>query len=366
MSSNQDAPTTRRSSFWGTVRLVAIATPILMFLICTELIVPVIYYPGMLLFGWIGFLRRVVPLITIDPGAIFGFGLCAFVLAIGTHRMALWLTKPDRTLEVSRNSSRFAWRFRWTCMLLAAIGCSFVAGVCLVGMAHELTWMATSKEPLTKPDGFWLYHHARQAERRLEDLGPAFRKTYEDSGEFPASMTFDDKGFALHGWALKLLPYLDQGPLIEEIHQDQPWSAEVNQPAFRKQVAAFLSPGLNFVPDKAQYAPIHFAGNSHLLQPNRRRPTKEITDGWSSTILLGEIKTNIPPWGKPGNCRDPVLGLNRSPEGFSTPFTSSTIDGRRVMFLMADGHVRHVSENIDSKILRGLATPNGGEPPDKE
>jgi hypothetical protein len=93
-----------------------------------------------------------------------------------------------------------------------------------------------------------------------------------------------------------------------------------------------------------------------MIQPGRKRPFSEITDGTSNAILAGEVNANFEPWGKPGNCRDPRLGLNKSPHGFGSPF----IGGGH--FLMADGAVKFISENIDPQVLKAIATPDGGEP----
>ncbi len=37
----------------------------------------------------------------------------------------------------------------------------------------------------------------------------------------------------------------------------------------------------------------------------------QITDGTSSTILVGSVAERFRPWGHPANVRDPALGINR-------------------------------------------------------
>ena len=67
---------------------------------------------------------------------------------------------------------------------------------------------------------------------------------------------------------------------------------------------------------------------------------------------MGEVDANFEPWGKPGNLRDPATGLNRSANGFGCVRAA-----RIVFFVMADGSVRELRDDIDPEVLRALATP---------
>ena len=53
--------------------------------------------------------------------------------------------------------------------------------------------------------------------------------------------------------------------------------------------------------------------------------------------------------------RDPSLGINKGPNTFSSP------GGRGVQFIFGDSSVRFINNDIDPKVLKALATPNGGE-----
>jgi len=59
--------------------------------------------------------------------------------------------------------------------------------------------------------------------------------------------------------------------------------------------------------------------------------------------------------GCPINWRDPVEGINKSPDGFGAPWSGGA------NFMLMDGSVRFLSNGIDPKVLRAPSTPVGGE-----
>jgi hypothetical protein len=83
------------------------------------------------------------------------------------------------------------------------------------------------------------------------------------------------------------------------------------------------------------------------------RPLKEFTNGTGNTLLIGEVNANFEPWGKPGNCRDPLRGVNKSPYGFGGPLGSGG-----AYFANADGSVRFIGDNVSPDVLKALAIPD--------
>jgi hypothetical protein len=74
----------------------------------------------------------------------------------------------------------------------------------------------------------------------------------------------------------------------------------------------------------------------------------------SETILAGEALGNFKPWGHPTNWRDPGLGIHTTLDGFGNPGNN-----KHALFLMADGSVMTLTENIRPEILKALAMPTG-------
>jgi hypothetical protein len=106
--------------------------------------------------------------------------------------------------------------------------------------------------------------------------------------------------------------------------------------------------------DAEGYGLSHYAANSRVLAGNTALAPKDLTAGLSQTILVGEVNADVRPWGHPVNWRDPVRGINRSPEGFGGPRSAG-----RVNFVRADASVRWVSEQVSPEVLQALSTPVG-------
>lgn len=105
------------------------------------------------------------------------------------------------------------------------------------------------------------------------------------------------------------------------------------------------------------YAVSHYAANSQVFRPDKTWSFDEISaiDGLQNTIVFGEIANHFQPWAAPGNLRDPAMGLGDGLNQFGMS------DNLTVCFAFADGSVRTISRDIDPKILKALATPDGGE-----
>jgi type II secretory pathway pseudopilin PulG len=201
----------------------------------------------------------------------------------------------------------------------------------------------------------------REAARRstsknnLKQIGLALHNYHDTHQTLPPGWIADQEGTPYHGWMYSITPFLDSSPLFNEIDPNVPWNHESIVQHYRYQYPVFLNPSIGEVLSKDGLGYAHYAGNSNLFKSNSMFHFDECTDGLSNTLMVGDIKEGLKAWGTPGNVRDPALGLNKGSNTFGSPHTGG------VHFLLMDGSVRFLSENVDLEVLKALGTPAGGE-----
>lgn len=203
--------------------------------------------------------------------------------------------------------------------------------------------------------------HRRQSKNNLKQIGLALHNYHQIHKTFPPGAIISETGEPRHSWVTMILPHLDHAPLYKTIDQNRAWNDDVNMPAMRHVLGALLHPGLDdwpyFYDNRTTERPgvTHYAANQHVFGPNRGMRFRDFVDGTSNVFMAGEVPSNFVPWGKPGNWRDLRLGINKSPVGFGSPSKGGA------HFLLGDGTVRFITENVDPKILRQLGNPADGE-----
>lgn len=267
---------------------------------------------------------------------------------------------------------------------------------------------------------------AREAARRtqcknnLKQIGLALHNYHDTFRVFPPGWIGVDpatrqmsphEGGSGIGWAALILPQMEQGALYNQLNLNVPINDPVNAPWIKTSLSAYLcpsdtapqitwdieeegSPGtvlatlatanyiaafgteeLDGCENAPGTAPVSAQGQclgNGSLYHNSRVAIRDITDGTSSTIFVGERKTKpqdgwwstwvgMVPEGEEAFQR--VLGaLDHTPNHPMThldDFSSNHVGGTQ--FLMADGHVRFVSENIDVYLYKALGTIQGNE-----
>jgi beta-lactamase regulating signal transducer with metallopeptidase domain len=213
----------------------------------------------------------------------------------------------------------------------------------------------------------------------LKQIGLAFHNYHSANGQFPTPVLYGGAtGKVPHSWRVAILPYLEHDPLYKQYNFDEPWDGPGNRKLLDKMPAVLGYPGLDGSPASGtNTAYFVFTGKGTALSPssgaapagrtgNVPRPITttpplgsgplgptliDITDGTSNTILAVEAKRDIP-WTKPEdfpfdpNAVLPELG-GYNGNGFNAVF--------------ADGAVRFISKTVDTTVLKGLITRDGGE-----
>ncbi|MBI1312379.1 DUF1559 domain-containing protein [bacterium] len=313
-------------------------------------------------FGWMSFLYRILPSVRWETGSI----LLAAILGMSTIALLsiLSIAEPNGLTWIAVRWQRSSAETRLITLthsvaVLLVLVLGFAAGTAFTGLIRNVIWLANHQERLTQSSARRAAARS-QTKLQLKQMGISMHRFHEVHGALPAGGTFDETGAGLHSWTTALLPYLgspDAADLTAKIQFDQPWDALQNAPVMRNTIAQLLGPNMpkSTWVDQRGFAATHYAANSWLMGPNSSVAIRDIKDGTTNTLLIGQIRDQIPAWGNPVNWRDPAQRLN-SPGAFGSMHVGV------VQFVLADGSVRAISENIDPQVMRALASPDGGEP----
>jgi hypothetical protein len=330
-----------RPGFTWVKLLVVIA--VIVFLMC--LVVPsrsnwVFEAPATLAFGWLWYLKRVIPQLNPDPGAVAIAVGCLLGVVFGSHTFLRWVYAasgssptacPTTDPPTTPIPSLRRWPWKWTLQLVGLVVLIFVAGVAVTGIIHQTGWLIHSPEPRLR-GGMREVSARVKSTNNLKYMGLAAHDVVDNGKALPRSQ-FDATGRPFHSWQTALLPYLDQNALFVQIDPAKPWMHPDNAKAMGTDVKVFLHPALPPEPVHG-FGVSHYAGNVRVVLSDTPRMLTDFPEGTSNTILAGEVSSHFRAWGDPLNARDPRLGATGHPEGFGGP------KGKPAIIVMLDGSVR--------------------------
>ncbi|MCA9138191.1 MAG: DUF1559 domain-containing protein [Planctomycetales bacterium] len=192
---------------------------------------------------------------------------------------------------------------------------------------------------------------------KLQQIAGAFHRYHASNRTFTRPRLQDQQNVAEDkksaytelSWRVHLLPYVDQLPLYESFHLDEPWDSPHNMTLLDKM------PDIYRV-DLAEDTKTRFqvVTGPQCLFGNAQAPQfRDITDGQGNTILALVVGVDrAVPWTQPDSFHldpvDPVASLGKLPEGC-------------VLCVTADAEALPLSTSIPAEDLVALATPSGNE-----
>ena len=187
-----------------------------------------------------------------------------------------------------------------------------------------------------------------QSKNNLKQLGLAFHNYHDVFGQFPIGADVRSDGTAVHGWTIRLEPYLEASPLYSKISQNLVWDHPANSYLFRFSHPAFVNP--TFAPRFTSdgFGLTHYLGNPNVLHRNETVSLSDMTTGSSNNWLAGEVSGRFQPFAYPVTWRALTLPLNDGKGSYGL-FQDSG------QFCLADGSVRTLSEKTDVSVIQQLA-----------
>ncbi|MSR57404.1 MAG: DUF1559 domain-containing protein [Planctomycetaceae bacterium] len=203
---------------------------------------------------------------------------------------------------------------------------------------------------------------AREAARRtqcknnLKQIGLALHNYHDTYHCFPPAFIADESGKPMHSWRVLILPYLDEPGLYSRYRFDEPWDGPNNSQLLPLMPAIYRCPSDPSSPAATNTAYAGVFGPKSVFRGTQPVRMADITDGTANTLAVGEVGAGTAiPWMKPQDIDITLHPTIGSPGGFG----SAHVGGCH--FIMLDGSVRFVSQNINATTLQSLFTIDGGE-----
>lgn len=215
-----------------------------------------------------------------------------------------------------------------------------------------------------------------QAKNNLKQFGLAIHNYHDTYNKIPEAAVPNEK-LALDkriGWTYSLLPYIDQSALFNVIDATKAWDAQT-APVAEVRIQMLKDPGTAESNPPQKYGVSHYIGfagvgadtlelkqhnnKTGMFGYNRTTRFRDIADGMSNTMMVGEAYKDFAPWMQAkGSIRalttKPYIG---GPDGIGRP----GYEKKMVQVLMGDGSVRTISADIDPTTFEALSTVAGGE-----
>jgi len=139
------------------------------------MLVPLVEILFKVSFGWVNFLRRVLPEVTLNASAIVFALVCSALLLWGAQWFCGWLYAHHRIRQPADSSWPANWPWRWTVGAYCGLWLLFLAAMSITGVVHQVGWLVRSDKPIIedrRPRERWeIGAVARHVEARCGQVG---------------------------------------------------------------------------------------------------------------------------------------------------------------------------------------------------
>lgn len=132
---------------------------------------------------------------------------------------------------------------------------------------------------------------AREAARRsasknnLKQFGLAFHNYHDTYDSLPIGGTYAIDGTPMHGWPLRIVPFMDGSPIYNYFDQDYPWDDPVNKTHSRIWFNSYQSPQIALDTTVRGFPILHYPANAELFPDNHSVSMSQITAGTSNVWM---------------------------------------------------------------------------------
>ncbi|QDT65062.1 DUF1559 family PulG-like putative transporter [Calycomorphotria hydatis] len=191
------------------------------------------------------------------------------------------------------------------------------------------------------------------SKNNLKQIGLATWGFHDEYNHFPVA-PLNKKEHAPISWRTALLPYMEQTSLYKRYDFFTRWDSTANSSVVAASINEYRAPLAQVEGKLNGYGITTYEANSQVVRNDRLISKSDIPDGVSNTLMIGEINNAFPPWAEPDTQRNPAAGIGHGSRQFGGYNQSCC------QFILVDGSVRCVSNNISLTTLQDLADPADG------
>lgn len=216
-----------------------------------------------------------------------------------------------------------------------------------------------------------------QSKNNLKQLALAMHNYHSVYNHFPAGTVESsaEKPEDRLSWITELTPYMEMNAVHDALNREEAWNSDTNiEAALRANTMVLQNPNMVSVLSDEGLMSTAYVGCAGVGKDAAKLPVdnpkagmfgydratrlRDITDGTSNSLMIGEVSGNAGAWtagGKPTLREFTEKPYINGPDGFGGSFPGGS------NFALGDGSVRMISDTVDPSVAEALMTISGGE-----